>query len=109
MSALIIRRAMAVWQDRARDYRIVVDGRTVGRVANGAEVRVALTPGAHQVRMKIDWCRSPDLDVVVGEGEEIRLDCGPNASPLLTLFYATLWRHKYLWLRRANTPTSAPA
>ncbi|MFL6658389.1 MAG: hypothetical protein ACJ8GW_09985 [Massilia sp.] len=37
---ICIRRRQALFQDIVRDYTILVDGREVARVANGAEVAV---------------------------------------------------------------------
>lgn len=87
-------------QDIIRDYTVLLDGREVARVANGAETEVSVEPGKYSVQMKIDWCRSLALDVHVDSGETVTLLCGPNFSILLGLLYITVWRNKYMWLRR---------
>jgi hypothetical protein len=99
MSEIVVRRPAALWQDRGRDYRIVVDGKDAGCVGNKGEARIAVTPGSHTVRMEIDWCRSPEVVVAVGAGTKRTLECGPNASPFLAFLYITVWKNKYLWLR----------
>jgi hypothetical protein len=102
-SELIIRRDHALWQDRVRKYQILVDGKTVGALARGAEMAIPLPPGPHTVQMKIDWCSSPKLQVDCSAGQAVVLECGPNANPLVAMLYITLWKNKYLWLRPAQS------
>jgi hypothetical protein len=102
MAKIIIKRKKALWQDRARQYNILVDGREVASVASGAAVEIEVEPGKHVVQMKIDWCNSQKFDVDVGAEQTVTLECGPNASPFLALFYITLWKDKYIWLRGAG-------
>ncbi len=100
MTAFVVRRKYISWQDRLRSYRVLVDGKEVAEVANGSEIRVDTNPGKHVVQMKIDWCRSKELEVSIEAGETQVLECGPNATPLLALVYITVLRKEYLWLRR---------
>ncbi len=108
MSTLIIRRKHVPLRDRLRDYVIVVDGREVARVADGADVHIPVTAGRHVVQLKIDWCSSNSMDITVDTGSETMLECGPNAKPLLALLYITFWRGKYLWLAPATAMAPLP-
>jgi hypothetical protein len=99
MSELVIRRKRVWWMDRLRDYRMLVDGEEVARVANGAEARIPVEPGPHIVQMRIDWCGSLPLAVDVAPGETRVLSCGPRANPLTVLLYIGPRRGSYLWLR----------
>lgn len=102
-AVLIVRRKKDLWQDIARDYQVMVDGRSVASIARGQEVRIAIAAGRHTVQMKIDWCTSGELTVDAAVGEEVMLDCGGNAKPFLALLYVTIWKNKYLWLRPAQS------
>ncbi|PRC92909.1 hypothetical protein [Solimicrobium silvestre] len=99
MSKLIVQRHKAIWQDAARDYVILVDGKELGRVGNGSEIEIQIKPGTHTVQLKIDWCRSPKITITVATEQAITLDCGPNSTPLLALIYIIFLRKNYLWLR----------
>jgi hypothetical protein len=99
MTAIVIRRPAALWQDRARNYRIIIDGNDAGTIANKGETRIALPPGRHTVRLKIDWCGSPEIVVDVGPGTEHVLECGPNSNIFLAVLHLTIWKGEYLWLR----------
>ena len=99
MSRIVVHRVAARWQDRARDYRVLVDGRERAVVGNDASASVEVEPGTYTVEMKLDWCRAPALRGVVGPDETVHLECGPNSSPILVLVYVTFLRDRYIWLR----------
>ena len=102
MSQIIVRRQKAMWQDIACDYVVLIDEKEMGRVGNGVEIDIPVELGAHIVQLKIDWCRSPKINLNVGVGEDVVLNCGPNANPFLVLIYVTFLRNSYLWLRVAK-------
>jgi hypothetical protein len=108
MAELIVRRRAAVWQDRLRDYIVLVDGSERARVGNGSEVRVHVEPGRHRVQLKIDWCGSPAVDVDVPEGGAQVLDCGPNANPLTGIFFIIFRAGHYLNLRPGERHAAVP-
>jgi len=101
MASFVIRRREVAWQDRGRSYRVIVDGKELAQIANGAEMQIPVKPGKHLVQLKIDWCQSEALEVNVETDQPLVLECGPNSTPLLVLIYITLFRNKYLWLRSA--------
>lgn len=100
MAKIIVRRSKAWWQDRARKYVVLINGKEVANVPNGGQLELPVEPGTHTVRMKIDWCGSREFNVDVGAEESVTLECGPNASPFSAFFYITMWKDKYIWLRR---------
>jgi hypothetical protein len=108
MAELIVRRRAAWWQDRMRDYIVLVDGSECGRVGNDGEVRVHVEPGRHCVQLKIDWCGSPAVDVDVPEGVVQVLDCGPNATPLTAFFYVIFRSGRYLTLQPGARGEAVP-
>lgn len=108
-AVLIVRRKKDLWQDIARDYQVLVDGRCVASVGRGQEVRIAIAAGQHAVQMKIDWCTSAELTFDAAAGGEVALDCGGNANPLLAMLYVTIWKNKYLWLRHAQSGARSKA
>ena len=102
MAELIVRRRAAWWQDRMREYIVLVDGSECGRVGNDGEVRVHVEPGRYRVQLKIDWCGSPAVHVDVPDGAAQVLDCGPNATPLTAFFYVIFRPGRYLTLRQGT-------
>lgn len=99
MPKIVVHRTRAMWQDVARDYRVLVDGSERARIGNGASVEIPVLPGSHSVRLQVDWCQSPELSITASEGAPVELECGPNSTPLLAIFYVTFLRKKYIWLQ----------
>jgi hypothetical protein len=99
MAKIIVRRESAIWQDMARKYTVLLDGVEIAKVSNDSEVEFDVEPGKHTVQMQIDWCHSRKVEVDVFSAEPLVLECGPNASPFSALFYITMWKNKYIWLR----------
>lgn len=96
-----VERRAGGYTDRARAYTVLVDGAESGKIKHGESVDVPVSPGTHEVQMKIDWARSPALQVEVADGEQVRLSCAPNANPLTILWYTTIGRDRYIDLSRA--------
>jgi hypothetical protein len=99
-ATIAVSRASTPWRDRFRSYELVVDGRTVARLKNGKSASVTVEPGDHRVSMRIDWCRSNAIDVIVGDGERASFECRPNGSIFLLPLYVTVFASRYLELER---------
>jgi hypothetical protein len=101
---LVIRRVTSA-QDREYPYRVLVDGRQRAEVGDDSTVQIGLTPGEHRVCLRVKWCGSRELPVVVLSGQIVRMECRPKAKPLLALLYITLWRNDYIALETVKTWT----
>jgi len=64
--------------NRYRDYRIFIDGRFAGVIANGETKDFATTAGTHTVIAKIDWCSSEEITVHFSNGETKDFAVGGN-------------------------------
>jgi hypothetical protein len=64
--------------DRARAYEIIVDGEPKGSVGSGRELSLALQPGRHVVRARLDWTGSEDVAVHLGPGATVRMRVRPR-------------------------------
>jgi hypothetical protein len=90
------------YADRLRAYTVVLDGEVVGKIKNGQRLELNVTPGEHQLHLKIDWCRSNFVDFQF-EGAPVAFECGSNFRRKKlpgAIFYVTFGRHKYIWLER---------
>jgi hypothetical protein len=103
-AAIHIDRQGGGYTDRARAYKVLVDGEERGTVKHGEGVEIEVEPGSHQVQMKIDWAGSPILETDLAEGERAEFTCAPNASPLTAIFYAFFRRSNYIRLERSEPP-----
>ncbi|GAA0471844.1 hypothetical protein Ade02nite_51380 [Paractinoplanes deccanensis] len=80
IATLTVERPTGAFFDRARAYKIVVDGVVKGSVRCGREISLALPPGGHTVRAELDWTGSPDLPVHLGPGATVRLRVEPRGA-----------------------------
>ncbi|MEA2448330.1 MAG: hypothetical protein QOG63_262 [Thermoleophilaceae bacterium] len=97
-----IQRRPGGWVDRARAYKILIDGSEVGRIKAGEAHAFELAPGAHELHLAIDWTRSPSVEMQLAEGERAQLFCRPNANPLTVLWFITFGRGRYIRLERTG-------
>jgi hypothetical protein len=97
-----IDRAKGGRTDKLRAYAVVLDGVKVARVKRGETCTIETDAGHHEVRLAVDWCRSPTVSFELAAGQEARLRCWPNARPLTILHRATLGRANYISLELAE-------
>jgi hypothetical protein len=90
------------YADSKRLYEVILDGDHVGDVADDSVVSVFTIPGSHELYLKIAWCRSPALALVVGRGKTIELECGSATNFASSIYMVTFGRNRYIDLRRPD-------
>jgi hypothetical protein len=83
--------------DHIRAYKVYIDDDQRGSIRCNEIQRFSVPEGPHKVRLRIDWCTSPELSIDVGS-DDVHLACGSNVNPFLALFYLFM-PHKWVWLR----------
>jgi hypothetical protein len=78
-------------RDRARAYKVMIDGQEAGTIRHRQQESFQLTPGGHEVFLKIDWCRSPKLAVDVASGERAKVVCAPSGT-IWTAIFAVVFK-----------------
>jgi hypothetical protein len=96
-STIEIQRASA-YTDRVRAYHVLVDNTDIGTIKNGETKTFDVAPGAHEVKLKIDWAYSPPLTIDAKPGSTVKLAARPKANPFTVLWYTLFARQKYLKL-----------
>lgn len=86
--------------DAARAYLIYVDGEKKGEIRRGATEDFFVAEGAHRIRLKIDWCGSPEIEFNARAEEIIEFDCGNNTKGFFAMYYVLFAPNDYLWLKR---------
>jgi hypothetical protein len=74
---IVLTRAPGGWRDRFRSYLVVIDDKEVGQVRRGQRLEIPITPGHHEIFLKIDWCTSPTVEVDAGPHDAIEMSCAP--------------------------------
>jgi hypothetical protein len=91
---LVVHRPPAVWRDRVRAYRLLVDDEFCGKVHPGQTLAVTVPAGRHWAQARIDWSGSPRVEFEVPAGGEVHLvvePAGNSLTALWQLFGTTTW------------------
>ena len=64
-------------RDRFRSYAVMVDDAQVAKVKRGQTLRLPISPGQHEIYLRLDWCRSPAVHVDASPAEIINMYCAP--------------------------------
>ena len=67
--------------NKFRKITILLDGKYCCAVANGERHSIALSPGAHTLKAKIDWCGSNPLSLEIKESEQTNIALSCNYHP----------------------------
>jgi hypothetical protein len=90
--------------DKTRAYKVVLDGNQVGKIKGGQQIELDVTPGNHQLYLKIDWCQSNIIEFEMNENV-INFECESNLKgktfwvPFIHLIYVIFKRKQYILLK----------
>jgi hypothetical protein len=98
MSAQIIFHRGTGWVDRARAYKIVIDGEECGRLKRNSSLKVEIPAGPHEITAKIDWCGGNVIFVDAKEGGVTEIDVSNQHGALRSQFIISSAPDTYLSL-----------
>lgn len=87
------------YADNLRAYEIFVNGAKAGEIRAGSSVSLPLENGASRIFLKIDWCRSNEIELNLRDAETADLYCGNKAGVILGIYYIVFAPDRYLWLK----------
>ena len=90
------------YRDAARAYKVLIDGAEAGTIRKNEEQRFEVPAGEHTLQMKVDWCKSPQLNVTIPEGGEASYVCTPGGNSLMALPHALFTPGNYIKLEAAQ-------
>jgi hypothetical protein len=92
--------------DFLRPYEIILDGKNAGSIVQNQTISIAVDPGHHSLKMKIDWCGSEEINFNINPEEEIQFECENNRSSplkaLLIFYYLIFDTNNWILLKRYN-------
>jgi hypothetical protein len=91
-----------LWVDRARAYKVLIDGEIAGEIRHGESRSFNVPPGRHQLRLKIDWAMSKSMDIDLPSGAQATIRCGPARPFLLGQLLGTLKISPYIRVGTAD-------
>jgi hypothetical protein len=85
-TAYLVFRRWPRWVYCLRRFDILVDGKKVGNIANGAENTIPVSHGQHTVELRVSWIIKSQLQIVeLKAGEKALLECGTSLTILSLL------------------------
>jgi hypothetical protein len=79
-------------RDLLRSYAVIVDGEQVAKIRRGQRLELPVAAGRHVIFLKIDWCKSPNVEFEAQPGEKIQLTCAPGGPDINAESYIRLQR-----------------
>lgn len=101
MSMIEITRPVT-WSDKARAYKLLLDGQEVGRIKEGETLTLETPPGEHRLEARIDWCAAEPLMVLVEKDEPAQVVVYNTHGPVWGLLAVTFWMNRYLTLEQTE-------
>ena len=68
-------------RDLWRAYRVMIDRNQVAVLNEGEPRELTLSPGSHEIWIKLDWTRSPKFRLDLAEASRTYLRCRAGDSP----------------------------
>jgi hypothetical protein len=79
-ATIVLRRERGGYRDILRSYQVMLDGKMAAKIKRGQTVTLPIAAGPHEIFVRIDWCRSPSVDVDAKAGQVIELSCEPAGA-----------------------------
>lgn len=93
-----VQRESSGLRDHLRSYQVVIDDVVVGQLGAGESQTFEVDPGAHELFLKIDWCRSNKLTIALEAEQAVAFRCAPRGNPFTEFYWVSFGRHRYLKL-----------
>jgi hypothetical protein len=90
-------------RDGWRAYRVIVDGNKVAVLNEGETRELTLSPGDHEVWIKLDWTRSPKIKLHLAQASRTHLQCRAGGGPWMEPIDASFRPSRYIELTEAGT------
>lgn len=76
-ATIILRRERGGYRDFLRSYQVMVNDEVVAKIKRGQTLTLPIPAGHHKIFLRIDWCRSPSMEVEAQPGQVIEMSCEP--------------------------------
>jgi hypothetical protein len=96
--------------DRGREYKIFIDGKKVGGIRIGEAKAFSLSPGHHELQLKVDWAASEKLQAHLGDNGRVQFVCAPRVKEndvgmvngFRIIYWLTFGCRRYIDLRQGH-------
>ncbi|HEX5990701.1 MAG TPA: hypothetical protein VFY75_10885 [Solirubrobacterales bacterium] len=110
MSEIHLTRQSGFRVDSGREYKILIDRKSVGSIRVGEAKAFTVPPGQHELQLKQDWAASEKLQFDLGDNERAQFECAPRVKEndvgivngLRAIYWITLGCRRYIDLRQGH-------
>ena len=85
-------------QSILRKVTIILDGKRIGKIANGEIKSFSISDGNHTIIAKIDWCRSPEISFYIPKNHTKRFLLSFTESLFLSMYQSVFDTKNYIKL-----------
>ncbi|MFC4099812.1 hypothetical protein [Paenibacillus xanthanilyticus] len=96
------------YANKIRHFVILIDGQDMGNIEDGGTRQIPLSPGDHEIELRIDWCGSGTIPFRLEANECVRFACDCRIqgwrlfNPFLGIYYILFQPSSYLRLSRVD-------
>ena len=84
--------------DVFRSYRILVNGRSAGKIGNDATLEISVPAGLVTIEARLDWVRSQPLTIDAVPGQTLEIEVRNHWGASRALWAISFGRDSYLLL-----------
>jgi hypothetical protein len=88
----------SLYVDRIRSYRIMLDGKNIGKIGNNGTLEIAAPAGSIIIEARIDWARSEPLIIETVPHQTVEIEVRNHWGAARGLWAITFGRGSYLLL-----------
>lgn len=84
-----------------RKYSVILNGKVKTYIKSGETIHIPISPGEHNIQVKIDWCKTKPYKVSLVEGQNVELYCGAAYNNFKCLFVLIFKPSSYIYVKSA--------
>ena len=85
-----------------RKYTVIIDNEEIDSISSGEIKHFELSPGIHDIQVKIDWCKTKPFSFEINPGENTYLCCGTTYNNWKCLYKHATESSGYLYVKKPN-------
>jgi hypothetical protein len=93
------------YADSIRNYEVILDGKLIGKIADGKSESFKASAGTHTLQLSIDYIKSNKLSFECSDKETVSFECRNTLRGkryILLPLYLTILKSKYIKLKRVT-------
>jgi len=85
-----------------RKYIVIIDNEVAGSISSGEAKHFKISPGSHDIQIKIDWCKTKPILFEISAGQNTYLCCGATYNNWKSLYKHVTNSSGYIYVKKPN-------